>query len=293
MPLSSTEATYNEIQLVDRHLECDDVYLVSSDLYSLPSWFSPPPPSFDYLSKTFPLDEYIIEIMILEDLPWKDHHHRSSFLPILATVENNIASLVPPEVVDMSQYPNLTHDILFEGNLCNITLTMFIEISEKPGVMENIQLGQSCSLDEIKAYTTLFKELCDVFTWSYEEMIGIDPSIIVYEIKTYPDAKPIFQKLHYMHPRKIVTIKAKVEKLLKYGFVYPIPVTKWVLNIVPVMKKQGTIHICVDYRDLNRACPKNNYLTPFIDQIIDNCASSVIFSFMDGFSGYNQIEFLS
>jgi hypothetical protein len=60
----------------------------------------------------------------------------------------------------------------------------------------------------------------------------------------------------------------------------------------PVAKKQGTILVYIDYRDLNKDCPKDNYPTPFIDQIIDNCAGSVIFSFMDGFSRYNQIEIL-
>ena len=58
-------------------------------------------------------------------------------------------------------------------------------------------------------------------------------------------------------------------------------------------QKQGTIRVCIDFRDLNQACPKDNFPTPYIDQIIDNCAGSVIFSFMDGFFGYNQIEILS
>jgi hypothetical protein len=89
-----------------------------------------------------------------------------------------------------------------------------------------------------------------------------------------------------------VTIKAEVEKLLKSGFIYPIPLTEWISNIVLVTKKQGTIHVFIDYRDLTKACPKDNYPMPFIDQIIDNCAGSVIFSFMDGFSGYNQIDIL-
>jgi hypothetical protein len=71
---------------------------------------------------------------------------------------------------------------------------------------------------------------------------------------------------------------------LKAGFIYPIPLTDWVSNIVPVNKKQGTIRICIDYRDINRACPKDNYPTPYIDQIIDDCAGSEMFSFMDGFS---------
>ena len=60
----------------------------------------------------------------------------------------------------------------------------------------------------------------------------------------------------------------------------------------PCEKKQGTNRVCIDFRDLNRACPKDNFPTPYIDQIIDNCAGSVIFSFMDGFFGYNQIEIL-
>jgi hypothetical protein len=68
--------------------------------------------------------------------------------------------------------------------------------------------------------------------------------------------------------------------------------TKWVSNLVSVAKKKGTICVCVDYQDINKSFPKDNYPMPFIDQIIDNCAGSVIFSFMDGFSGYNQIEIL-
>jgi hypothetical protein len=91
---------------------------------------------------------------------------------------------------------------------------------------------------------------------------------------------------------KIVAIKLEVEKLLKVGFVYPVVLTDWVSNLVPVMKKQGTICVCVDYRDINKACPKDNYPTPFVDQIVDDCAGSEIFSLMDGFSGYNQINIL-
>jgi hypothetical protein len=57
-----------------------------------------------------------------------------------------------------------------------------------------------------------------------------------------------------------------------------------------VNKKQGTIHVCMDFHDLNKACPKDNFPTPFIDQIIDECAGCEAFSFMDGFLGYNQIQ---
>ena len=85
-------------------------------------------------------------------------------------------------------------------------------------------------------------------------------------------------------------MKAEVENLLKAGFIYPIALTEWVSNPIPVDKKQGNIHSCIDFRDLNKACPKDNYPTPFIDQIIDACVGSEVFLFMDGFSRYNQIQ---
>ena len=85
-------------------------------------------------------------------------------------------------------------------------------------------------------------------------------------------------------------MKAKIEKLLKAGFIYPIALMEWVSNPVPVDKKQGTIRVCTDFKNLNKTCPKDNYPTPFIDQIINACAGSELLSFMDGFFGYNQIQ---
>ena len=51
--------------------------------------------------------------------------------------------------------------------------------------------------------------------------------------------------------------------------------------------------MCIEFSELNKACPKDNYPTPFIDQIIDACAGSKVFSFMVGFLGYNQIQIKS
>ena len=90
-----------------------------------------------------------------------------------------------------------------------------------------------------------------------------------------------------MNLRKAAVINAEVEKLLKAGFIYPIALMEWVSNPVLVDKNKGTIHVCTDFHDLNKACPKDNYPTPFIDQIIDACVGSEVFSFMDGFSRYN------
>jgi hypothetical protein len=155
--------------------------------------------------------------------------------------------------------------VFAKGNLSNISPTIPIDISIKPGIVENVHIGASCSPDEIVTYTSLFKEFRDIFAWSYEEMQGINPEIVIHEIKTYPDAKPVWQRLRPVHPRKAATIKIEVEKLLKAGFIYLVALTDWVSNLVPIDKKQGTIRVCVDYRDINKACPKDNFPTPFVD----------------------------
>ena len=68
-------------------------------------------------------------------------------------------------------------------------------------------------------------------------MLGIDPSIVVHEIKTSPMAKPVRKKLRQVHPRKAAAIKAEIEKILKDGFIYPMPLTEWVSNVFPVNEK--------------------------------------------------------
>ena len=103
----------------------------------------------------------------------------------------------------------------------NISATIPINISINPDVVENIHIGSNCSPEEIAIYMSLFNEFCDVFAQSYEEMPGIDPSMVEHEIQTYPDTKPVRQKLRPINPRKVAAVKEEVEKLL--GLVLSIP----------------------------------------------------------------------
>jgi hypothetical protein len=98
--------------------------------------------------------------------------------------------------------------------------------------------------------------------------IGLD--IVVHEIKTYSGMKPVWQQLCLVYPRKAAAIKLEFEKLLKSGFIYPVSLNDWVSNIVSVNRKQCTISVCVDYKDIKKACPKDNFPTPFVNQIVDD-----------------------
>jgi hypothetical protein len=174
--------------------------------------------------------------------------------------------------------------------MVSISLTVMINIYHTPGKIENVHIGVDCSPKEIMIYTKLFKEFQYVFAWSYEEMLGIDPHIVKHEIRTYLDPKPVQQCIRAVNPWKAPTIKAEVEKLLNVGFIYPVPFTEWVSNLVPVNKKQGTIRVCMEFHYLNKAYSKDNFPTPFIDHILDECVGSEVFYFMERFSGYNKIQ---
>ena len=85
----------------------------------------------------------------------------------------------------------------------------------------------------------------------------------------------------------LLKIKEEVKKQLDAGFLKVAKYPQWVVNIVLVPKKDGKVWMCIDYRDLNRASPKNNFLLPHIDTLVDNTTKHSLFSFMDGFSSYN------
>ena len=159
--------------------------------------------------------------------------------------------------------------VMADGNMENISSMIPINISCDLGRIENVYIGAKCSHAEILEYTELFMEFRDIFAWSYDEMPGIDPRIVKHEIKTYPNAKPGQHRLRAVNPRKAPAIKAEIEKLLKASFIYHVPLMEWVSNPILVDKKQGAIRICTNFRDLNRACPKDNFTTPIIDQILD------------------------
>ena len=98
-------------------------------------------------------------------------------------------------------------------------------------------LGASWSPEEIDAYIALFQEFCDIFSWSYTKIPGLDPSIMEHHINTWPDVAPMSQKQRPIHPSKVAVVKAEIEKLHIASFIYPIAYTTWVSNPVHVNKK--------------------------------------------------------
>ena len=84
-------------------------------------------------------------------------------------------------------------------------------------------------------------------------------------------------------------VKEEIHKQLSVGFLSVVEYPDWLANVVLVPKKDGKVRVCVDYRDLNKASPKNNFPLLHIDMSVESTAGHSMLSFMDGFYGYTQI----
>ncbi|XP_024015836.1 uncharacterized protein LOC112089095 [Eutrema salsugineum] len=120
-------------------------------------------------------------------------------------------------------------------------------------------------------------------------MPGINPDITCHELNIHPTYKPIKQKRRKLGPEKARAVNDEVEKLLKAGSITEVRYPDWLANPVVVKKKNGKWRICVDFTDLNKACPKDSFPLPHIDRLVEATTGNELLSFMDAFSGYNQI----
>ena len=120
-------------------------------------------------------------------------------------------------------------------------------------------------------------------------MTGINPTHASHRLNVAPSAKPVRQKVRRFHPNRHLIIQTEVDNFLQNGFIKAVKYPEWLANVVVVLKKGNKWRVCVDYTDLNDACPKDSFPLPRIDQIVDASVGHGMLSFLDAFSGYHQI----
>jgi ribonuclease HI len=140
-----------------------------------------------------------------------------------------------------------------------------------------------------EAMISFLKSNLDVFAWTHDDMPGIDPATICHKLNVNPSILPIKQKRRVFAPDRNQAISDEVEKLLTAGFIREVFYPDWLANVVMVKKANGKWRMCVDFTDLNKACPKDSFPLPRIDQLVDSTAGHRLLTIMDAFSGYNQI----
>ena len=118
-------------------------------------------------------------------------------------------------------------------------------------------------------------------------MPGVPRQLAEHTLNVDPKYKPVKQFLHRFNEERRKVIGEEVARLLETGFIVEVFHPEWLANPVLVLKKNGTWRMCVDYTDLNKACPADPFALPRIDQIIDATAGCARLSFLDAYSGYH------
>ena len=99
----------------------------------------------------------------------------------------------------------------------------------------------------------------DVFAWSHSDKAEIYPTLASQKLNIIATEKPVRHKIIRFHPNHHRIIQTEVENLLSVGFIRDVKYLKWLANVVVVLKNGGKWRVCVDYTDLNEACPKDNF----------------------------------
>ncbi|XP_050281619.1 uncharacterized protein LOC126722504 [Quercus robur] len=129
----------------------------------------------------------------------------------------------------------------------------------------------------------------DVFTWSSYEVLGVDPEFIVHKLNVDPLYLPKKQKPRRSAKEHIDVVRQEIKRLKEVGAIKEIFFSEWLANTLVVKKKNSKWRVCVDFTDLNRACPKDPFPMPKIDQLVDATYGHPRMSFLDVFQGYHQI----
>ena len=151
------------------------------------------------------------------------------------------------------------------------------------------QVGARLPLQEKEELVELLRRNVDVFAWDTYKAPGLNPEFICHRLNVDPLTTPKKQPPRRPSNEHVEAIKSEVVKFKKAGAIKEIFYPQWLANTVVVKKKTEKWRVCVDFTDLNKACPKDSFPMLRIDQLVDATVGHPRMSFLDAFQGYHQI----
>ncbi|MCO5560567.1 hypothetical protein L7F22_014182 [Adiantum nelumboides] len=155
---------------------------------------------------------------------------------------------------------------------------------------KHVYIATDLEPEEEKELIEILQEFRDVFAWSYKDLKGVDPAVCQHTIPLRDDAKPSKQRPYSYNDNYPKKIEEEINILKEAGFIYKIEHTEWVSPLVVVPKKNGKLRVCVNLKKVNTATIRDHYPLPITDHVIEQVARAEAYSFLDGFSGYNQLS---
>ena len=128
-----------------------------------------------------------------------------------------------------------------------------------------------------------------MFAWQASDILGVPREVIEHHLAVCPHARSVKQKVRKQALERQEFIIEEIRKLEAAGLVRGVLRPTWLAKPVVVRKANGKWRLCIDYTDVNKACPKDPFPLPCIDQIVDSTAGCDLMSFLDAYSGYHQI----
>ncbi|CAL2255478.1 unnamed protein product [Prunus armeniaca] len=127
------------------------------------------------------------------------------------------------------------------------------------------RIGTSLSQELHSDHVAFLRLNSEVFAWSYNDMPGISLDVIFHRLSINPTVRPVRQKRRAYAPEQYEAMKAEVDKLSTIRFIKKVDYPTWLANVVMVRKPRKGRRMCVDYTNLNRACPNDSFPLPSID----------------------------
>ncbi|GJU44485.1 reverse transcriptase domain-containing protein [Tanacetum coccineum] len=144
-----------------------------------------------------------------------------------------------------------------------------------------VTIGGSLSEECKSQLRILLKKSMDVFAWEPADMTGVPKRIIEHSLNVNPSIEPVAQKRRVLAPDRTQVVIKEVEEWVKAGIVRPIRYPTWIANPVLVKKADGSWRMCIDFKNLNSACPKDYYPLPDIDGKIESVIRRNLEAYVD------------
>jgi hypothetical protein len=154
---------------------------------------------------------------------------------------------------------------------------------------QKVLLGSQLSDEQEKTLLRFLFNNKDVFAWTANALCGVNRDIIEHSVNVDSSFRPRKQRLRKMSDDKAEGARNEVKRLLSAGVIREVTYPEWLANTVMVKKANGKWRMCIDFTDLNKACPNDEFPLPRIDSLVDAAATSELMSLLDCYSGYHQI----
>ena len=158
-----------------------------------------------------------------------------------------------------------------------------------PGENKVTYIGTALPQEQKDKIVKVLKDNVNSFAFSMNEMDGIPEYFACHKLDLIQGSKPVKQRPRRLNPKLSSGVLEEIHRLQQAGIIRPVQYSDWLSNMVVVPKKNGKLRVCIDFTDLNKACPKDDYIMPRVDDLVMRTAGFELLSFMDGYAGYNQI----